>query len=304
MNEIKILGFCGKKQSGKNTSSNYILGVFLEALEICREFKITPKGELWVSDIFGNTEYAGILDLNCNSIATKTFAEEHIYPFVKLYSFADLLKKNVCIDILGLSYEQCFGSDNDKKTLTNIKWEDMPGVICDKEEYIEHVDAESKSIIGRLGSYYEKSNKFIYHESGPMTAREVMQFVGTEVFRKMYNNVWVDATIRQIEKDSPSMAIITDVRFPNEVNGIINCQDFSSIMTGKVIRLTRNVYPEDKHPSEIALDSYNESFYSHVINNQEMSIQEQNKHVYDFLSSIQWVPHHVPEEILQRLPVE
>jgi len=276
MNEIKVLGFCGKKQSGKNTSGNYILGIFLEALEISKEFKITPKGNLWVSDIFGNTEYAGILDLNSNSIATKTFAEEHIYPFIKIYSFADLLKKNICIDILGLSYEECFGSDEKKNSLTNLRWENMPGI----------------------------DELRISNENALMTAREVMQFVGTEVFRKMYNNVWVDATMRQIEKDSPSMAIITDVRFPNEVEGIMNCQNYSSIMTGKVIKLKRDIYPNDNHPSETSLDTHGDEFYSYIIDNQDMSIQEQNKHVYTFLSDIGWIPHHIPEELLQELPVE
>jgi hypothetical protein len=44
-----------------------------------------------------------------------------------------------------------------------------------------------------------------------------MQFVGTDFFRKMKTNVWVDATINKIKKEKPKIALITDFIFPNEV---------------------------------------------------------------------------------------
>jgi len=43
-----------------------------------------------------------------------------------IYSFADPLKKDVCINILGLTERQCYGTDADKNTLTNLRWENMP----------------------------------------------------------------------------------------------------------------------------------------------------------------------------------
>lgn len=40
----------------------------------------------------------------------------------KIYNFADPLKKDICINILGMTYDQCYGSDMDKNTLTDLCW--------------------------------------------------------------------------------------------------------------------------------------------------------------------------------------
>lgn len=40
----------------------------------------------------------------------------------KIYNFADPLKQDICMNILGMTYEQCYGSDTDKNTLTKLVW--------------------------------------------------------------------------------------------------------------------------------------------------------------------------------------
>ena len=73
------------------------------------------------------------------------------------------------------------------------------------------------------------------------------------------------------------MAIIADCRFPNEVTAIKN-------VAGIVIRLSRNPHNSD-HTSEIALDPdrYDQSLFDLVIDNDNMTITEQNKVIYEFL---------------------
>lgn len=117
-----------------------------------------------------------------------------------------------------------------------------------------------------------------------LTAREVLQIVGTDMFRKMQQHVWSNATIRQIFREQPSLAIIADCRFPNEVDAIKNVE-------GIVIKLTRNPYNSD-HASEIALDAnrYNQSVFDLVIDNQDMDITEQNKIIYDFIKTRRILP--------------
>ena len=153
----------------------------------------------------------------------------------KIYNFADPLK-NLCIDILGLEYRQCYGSDEDKNQLVNCYWDNKQ-----------------------------------------LTAREVLQIVGTDMFRKMQNHVWSNATIRQILREQPNLAIIADCRFPNEVTAIKN-------VAGIVIGLSRNPHNSD-HTSEIALDPdrYDQSLFDLVIDNDNMTITEQNKVIYEFL---------------------
>ena len=154
----------------------------------------------------------------------------------KIYNFADPLKKDVCMNILGLTYEQCYGSDEDKNQLTNNYWQGVQ-----------------------------------------LTAREVMQFVGTDIFRKMKNNVWADATITKIRAEKSKLAIIADCRFPNEVEAVKRAGGF-------VIKLNRNTHNSD-HASEIALDenNYSNQNFDLIINNQFLSIDEQNQTILNFL---------------------
>lgn len=155
----------------------------------------------------------------------------------KIYNFADLLKKNVCMDIFGLTYDQCYGSDDDKNSITNLQW----------------------------------NNQFL-------TAREIMQFIGTDIFRNMYPNVWADATINQIKKESPDLAVIADCRFPNEVDVVKNSG-------GLVVKLTRNPF-NSNHQSETALDpsNYHPKNFDVIITNHLMNIDEQNYSVIKFLN--------------------
>jgi len=161
-----------------------------------------------------------------------------IEPFnnAKIYNFADPLKQDICMNILGLSYSQCYGEDIDKNTPTQLVW-----------------------------------------DGKQLTAREVMQFVGTDVFRKMKHDVWASATIQKINNDKPSLAIIADCRFPNEVEAVKEAG-------GIVIKLNRNPH-NSNHASETALDEENYSIknFDLVIYNENISIDEQNNMVISFL---------------------
>jgi len=251
---INIIGFAGKKQSGKNTAANFIMGAYLVELGIVRgNFSITNKGELAISDIHGNTDVAGVIDLTTPTPDILEFKDKYVSPYIKLYGFADLLKQEVCMKILGLTYEQCYGTDEQKNQMTKLCWENMPG-------------------------YQEK-------QTGQMTARDTMQYIGTNIFRKMYNDVWVHALIRQIQHEQPLLAIITDCRFPNEVEGIQN-------VGGRIIKLTRFVDNEDKHLSETALDKDNFDLnkFDYILDNKDMSIPEQNDALYEVLREWDCIP--------------
>lgn len=190
----KIIGFAGRKQSGKTTCSEFVAKIF--------NGKIEPLNS------------------------------------AKIYNFADPLKKDICINILGMTYDQCYGTDEQKNTVTDMEW-----------------------------------------NGSKLTAREVMQFVGTDIFRKMKNNIWADTTINKIKKENPSLAIIADCRFPNEVQAIKN-------IGGYVIKLTRNPF-NSNHESETALDSdnYDESNFDLVLHNHNIDIFTQNKVLLTFLSN-------------------
>lgn len=228
-----ILGLSGKKCSGKNTSFNWMLGQQMVGLGLVDWARINNKGQLVVPAVVNNDIVDGILD--AENPKTQEYLAKVVWPFLRPYSFATPLKQ-FCMEVFGLTYEQCYGSNTNKETLTQLRWVDMPDF---------HMD----------------------NDPPQMTARAVMQYFGTNVCRRMLDNCWVDATIRRIQKDKPQLAVITDVRFPNEVEGIQKAG-------GKVVRFLRAPFAVDEHPSEIALDNY-EGFDA-VLDNREMSIPEQN----------------------------
>ena len=47
----QILGFVGKKQSGKNTSCNFVLAIKLAELAVCNVASINDDGEIEFSDV-------------------------------------------------------------------------------------------------------------------------------------------------------------------------------------------------------------------------------------------------------------
>jgi len=97
----------------------------------------------------------------------------------------------------------------------------------------------------------------------------ILQMVGTDLYRNnIDNDFWVKMLGYQIAEENPKVAIIADVRFPNEVKWI---EDNGGIN----IRVTRWVslggdkgemyYTDDRpknHPSETALD---ESLFDHYL---------------------------------------
>jgi len=281
-----IIGLSARKQGGKNTAINFIYGIHMLALGIIKNtFNITEKGQLYVKDIFGDISFEGIFDIDRDTPEMEQFLAEHLNQFVKVYNFADLLKTEVCMKILGLTYEQCYGTDEQKNAFTHLMWENMPGVFTNngRADFIcnilKYKDDFHNNLLKDVG------DETFFHPPGFMTAREVMQYVGTNVFRKMYGNVWVDATIRRIKDEGSQIALIADCRFPNEVEGIQN-------NNGKVIRLNRNPHPEDKHESETALDKENFEWnkFDSIIDNANSTIDEQNKQVYNVLKKWNLLP--------------
>ena len=171
----------------------------------------------------------------CSEYVANTFESSLLRRSV-VYNFADPLKKDICMNILGLSHEQCYGTDTQKNELVNCYW-----------------------------------------NSKQMTAREVMQFVGTDIFRTMQNNVWADATIKKILTENPDLALIADCRFPNEVEVVKKAG-------GVVIKLNRNPF-NSQHSSETALDhnNYDYSNFDLVVSNDHMTVKEQNAMIHKFL---------------------
>lgn len=243
-----IVALCGKKQSGKTTLSNFLHGHELKRHDVIERFLISPKGELVVNCTFHSddgkeSQEMGLLDLHQQTDEYYQYASRRIWPLIRAYNFADSLKE-ICVMLFDISPECVYGTDDQKNQLQeHLRWENMPMNTS---------------------------------PSGPMTSREFLQFLGTDVMRKMYEPIWANNCFKRIEADGPEIAVIGDCRFVNEIEAVKQ-------QGGKVIRLTRSPY-ESSHRSEIDADNY-EGFDA-IIDNQNMTIEESSRTFLNILSDM------------------
>lgn len=232
---VKIIGISGRKQAGKNTVANYIHGNVLLNLKMVEDFFINEEGQLAVKTEDTNNNHGyGIFDVTRKDDQFIQYAERELWPHIKMYHFADPLKE-MCVNLFNINPNHVYGNNDEKNSLTNLLWKNIP--LSDKTE-------------------------------GSPTAREFLEHFGTKIIRAIYHNAWSEFTLKKIAKEQSSIAIIPDVRFPNEVDAIKN-------QKGIVIRLTRNVYNSTSE-AECALDesNYDWSNFNYVIDNSQSSLSE------------------------------
>lgn len=186
-------------------------------------------------------------------------------------SFASPLK-DFLINVFGLRYEQCYGTDAEKNSLTSIKWSDLP--LSPDKIISLYLEAYPTSWIAHdplTGFKIPSENEY-------MTARQVMQIWGSDICRHTVPNCWASATMNLINESMDcNTYYISDCRFPNELEVF---KDFDPI----VIKLERNIY-QSAHKSETALNNYDFSKFKKFlrIDNSNMTLLEKNELCYNFV---------------------
>lgn len=266
---MRIIGISGRSQAGKNMCGNAILGEVLSTKitfnnqPLISDYKIDERGLLYVPAQISETEVVyGIFDPFNFERHFVDWANQFVFPHCKLYSFATLLKEKVCSDVLGIPLNLVFGDDKAKAQDSHI-----PRTA---------IDAFSKT----------KKKAGVSTDAPPseyLSVREVLQFVGTELLRKFYPNVWSEGLLRVILTEQSELAVVIDVRFPNEVAAIKDSG-------GRVIRLLRDP-KQGTHDSETALDpeNYDQSNFDLIVDNRELSINETKDVVIKYVRELEWI---------------
>ena len=152
---------------------------------------------------------------------------------VGVTAFAESLK-HIAISAVGIPEHLVYGSNEDKEQITHIFWDTFPLEV--RLKYYRRRDPHDGRPEPRMG---------------PMTVREVLQVMGTDIFRVMFEDeIWAKSPFRR-DWDDYDVVFITDCRFPNE-------KAITERYGGTVIRIERDTGFEDDHASETALDG--ESF--------------------------------------------
>lgn len=154
---------------------------------------------------------------------------------VQKFSFASKLK-DIVADLFGVDYACLDGSDGQKDSSTYLLWDDVSAHI-------------RRDFFGTR----DNGNEFITH-------RELLQLIGTNLFRAVMPDIWVDYLKRTLLSSDADVLVVDDVRFHNEVKMLRN-------LGGVLVRIYRHVNSPNStcHPSETALDNLNDSFFNFVI---------------------------------------
>lgn len=249
-NKLTVI-FSGKKESGRNSASQFVFSEFLNRKIGKARFALEKVGkDVLVIDTFKGDH---TVPTNFPNPTATHIADTYS---VKVYSFSDPVRQ-FCIDSLGLDSAQCYGSDDDRNSVTHISWDDFFDQI--REKYSRP----------RRGTGGNKP------ASGFMTAREVMDVVENEIFRRLDSNCWARSLYSLIQREGHELAIINDASRPNEVT-------MGSESGAKAIRLLRNVSKEN----DTVLDELPLGEYDLVVDNQNMTMGETHtkikKHVQEW----------------------
>ena len=164
----------------------------------------------------------------------------------EIKKFADSLKDIICI-LIGCTRKQLEDRDF-KETSLGVEWRVFKhtldnSILSPQEMSIQHALHN-----GFRDCFYEEIN---------LTPRLFLQKIGTDLFRnQLHPNTWVSSTFANYLNDA---WIITDVRFPNELQAIKD-------RNGIVIRVNRNnsLFKSVIHESETILDN---ATFDYIVDN-------------------------------------
>lgn len=167
--------------------------------------------------------------------------------------------------LTGFSVQQ-LESEDVKNTILSKVYIVSNKFIDFEEEYKNHKTA--LGVYSRMKSKYLTINNFdevadkIFLIERDITPRYILQQLGTEIGRRISKNIWINALLNDYQNDlfNTSLCnwIITDTRFPNEVEAVKS-------LDGINIRIQRDNEGADLHESETALDDYED--FDYLINN-------------------------------------
>ena len=180
------------------------------------------------------------------------------------------------------------GCKEDFRKLTNVldniceEIKAKIGLFVDQREnmiYPDMIDSIDKSV-NKL-----KIKEENWYEDKTDITRNILQLYGTEIFRKRVDeNWWVNQVKNRCIASKSDVIIVTDCRFPNEIEGMF-CEDYETI----VIRIKRDINTQEliaSHDSETSLDDWNNWNF----------IVENNGTLYDLVGSASEIVKSIIEE--------
>lgn len=211
-------------------------------------------------------------------------------PLSGIFSFATKVK-SISVDVLDLDSECVFGSEKGKNMPTQYSWDKLP-------IWTRWINSSSRCLVS-----VENGESYIFDDitnedllfnmcinkkmlpsnlrTGMMSNREVMQILGTDIFRKLFDeNVWVNSTINEIIKSDNELCLIDDMRFNSEARSVLDNE-------GYIVILNRKDNFSDIHESERGITDVD------ILDNDRVfhidpydNIMDKNRKVFSILDEI------------------
>lgn len=159
--------------------------------------------------------------------------------------------------IIGFGYRRRTGKDT--ATVMALRRLQQLNYQCRHDRFARTLKDVCRTAFGFSNEQIDGDLKEVVDDFWGVTPRWAQQIVGTECFR---NNVcedfWVKTLVRRAMREPETSVVISDVRFPNEVQAIKDLGGFAVACQRKL-----SSDPSiDQHPSETSLDGYaNWDFY-------------------------------------------
>lgn len=253
---MEIIGIAGEKCSGKDSAAKYITGMVMHHLKLITKYDMNKEGDLIVTyeDNSDGTckQVTDILDLDRHDDQFLSITSEFVWPHVRIYHLADSLKY-ILANMFRLDLNVLFGTQAQKESLSPIIWDKMVDVIP-KKKLPKKINLEAQ-----------------------MSYRQVMQCFG-DVMRNIDDTCFIHYCLDEINRFQCPISIIADLRRSEEIEAI-------KATGGMLIYLTKSTDSSPTHDTENQLKTLDKSIFDIVIDNQNMSIEEKNKTLFNALQN-------------------
>lgn len=242
----------GTKQSGKTTSARAIYGMHLVSRGILPNANFDSDGNMTV--IYNKETNNGVIfDIDSREEHMLKFFKHNVWSHVKHASFADALKKS-CSQLFSVDENLMWGTNEEKESKIDIRWENLHKLLP------HHSD-----------------------KTGLMSVRELLEVFGTDICREFNSDCHIRSAECALQLTNPTIGIIPDGRFLNEFEYFEKLRD-SGDSTIHLIKLTRTPF-KSKAKSENGLIGIDDSRFNLVIDNRDITVNEKNAILIDYLIS-------------------
>lgn len=246
----KVIALTGKKGTGKTTLALFFKAIIMRSCNMIEEDNFS--GSIVGTDIFQYIENPYSIYYKNNKLDLDKYCD------VEILSFAAELK-NIAVSALGLDPSLVYGDQDCKNKITNFYWDSLPVWVRWINSPNKNISSQTKKIdveiINKITSEeelwiacYDFNSIPTGLRCGEMTVREVLQVIGTDMFRKMFDdNIWSNCVRANIERSNSRFFILDDMRFESELDMVRD--NFNHI----IVNLDREMDSTDTHASEKGL---------------------------------------------------